>query len=76
MQPTFSYIPQMSSRSTNPSREEWLAASREEREAWEKVKDHPPGSPAHDPVAWARWEAALKKAAEASRRLPPNTNTH
>jgi hypothetical protein len=54
---------------SSTEREAWLAACSEEREAWEKVKDHGPGTPSFDQVAWGRWQEALKKAAEAARRM-------
>jgi hypothetical protein len=54
---------------SSPEHEAWLAACREERKAWEKVKDQGPGSPSYDPVLWGRWQEALRKAAEAARRM-------
>jgi hypothetical protein len=71
---TFSYDARMSTRSNSPERDEWLEACRIEREAWEKVKDHTPGSPSYDPAAWGRWQAALKKAAEAARKYDQSKN--
>jgi hypothetical protein len=52
---------------SSPEQEYWLEACRAEEEAWQKVKDRPPGTLGHDSGAWARWQQALKRVTEAAR---------
>jgi hypothetical protein len=54
---------------TRTAREEWQLACKAEREAWDKVQDHQPGDPGHDPEAWKRWQTALRRASAAMKRL-------
>jgi hypothetical protein len=48
--------------------EQWQAACREERRAWANVTGKLPGSAAHDPAAWRRWQDCLQKASNALER--------
>jgi hypothetical protein len=39
--------------------EDYTNAEAAEREAWEKVKDHLPGTPRHSPELWEKWRARV-----------------
>jgi hypothetical protein len=51
------------------AREEWRVACKAEHEAWALIENHMPGEPGHDPEAWKNWQATLRRARAAMKRL-------